>query len=175
MTLLVGVFFPVDEFTLAALECEHPFARFALPDPVVDSLRFRVSSSPQVVRDFRAAALTFWQKRAAALEVKEAALKSVMNADVRRVMENKRLLLFSEMLRSVGFPAADTLVELMSSGFPPWRALSGDCCFPSARRPAEHSIEDLWRSAPRVRSLFFSSMTSSRDLFDGSSLERPDV
>ena len=104
-----------------------------------------------------------WRVRAEKLDARERALKQAMNPDVRQVMASKRLLLFGEMLREVNFPEADKLVGLMSAGFPLGGTLPETGVFPCARRQAEHSIEDLWRSAPHVRAQLFASVSAGKD------------
>ena len=78
------------------------------------------------------------------LAKREEELHRVMDPDVERVVSSKKILLFGEMLRDVGFPTAAELVHCMSAGFPVVGPMPVTNISPKVRREALFSPEELW-------------------------------
>ena len=72
-----------------------------------------------------------------------------MNPEVEKVMGSKRLLLFGELLEMVDFPCRRELLHYLTAGFPVVGNFLATGISPPAKRVAELSLEDLWRSGRR--------------------------
>ena len=64
VTLHIGVFTGIAEFTLDALACKHPFDVLACPPSGMAALPMRMPRSTQVIVDLQLAALRHWRQRA---------------------------------------------------------------------------------------------------------------
>ena len=132
----IGTFQSPAEFALAALCCRHPFEDVVVPSPLVDALIFRMSAAAAEIVGHRQSALQHWTARAQALSGHECSLHDAMHADVRGIMNAKRILVFSEMLESIGFPSHAELIHCMSAGFPVVGEYPRTGVFPPALREA---------------------------------------
>lgn len=122
-----------------------------------------MTSSIQQIITFRARALEKWRGRAHALELKENELHQSMDPGVAAVVKGKRLLLFGEMLATVGFPEHQKLVHLMASGFPVAGAYPATGVFPPADRRASLDLADLWKKSKTIQSKIVNRRGGSDD------------
>ena len=146
-TVMVGVPYEPVEFTLAALKCEHPFEQHAVSAFLSSCLQAKFRTSAQDTINFRKAAIAHWRGRVSALRDRELVLKNAMDPEVRKVVVEKQILVFGEMLAAVDFPERHVLVKFLHSGFPIVGEYPLTGTLPPRRRDATRSLEDLWRSA----------------------------
>ena len=163
ITVLIGVYASPQEFTRAALECDHPFSCNTSPTAVLVHLPYRMRTSAVEVSLFRRAVIEKWRNRCIALADLERELHAAMDPAVETVVRDKNLLVFKEMLTEIHFPDCKKLVDYMASGFPLAGAFPPTGVLPPAARPATSSIQDLWRSAASTRSRTLASCTTSGD------------
>ena len=145
--LEIGIPWSPEEFLQQSLLLEHPYAQIAVDDDVLRSAFCTLTSSLACTRRLRDQALEQWTTRSAELEAKEETLRNSAHPDVRPSIESKRILLFGEMLSSVGFPSAERLMHRMAVGFPLAGKLEETGMFPALHRPASSSLPELWSSA----------------------------
>ena len=150
-SVTVGVYFGPEEFVAAAERCRHPFEALVLPAPLETSIRFRMTAPLKHIVATRHDALKFWLGRASALVRREVQLHGALHQEVKSILSDKRVLVFSEMLDHLGFPRRADLIHFMVSGFPVVGAYPRTDIFPAAERKAIYAPEDLWRLSRRLR------------------------
>jgi hypothetical protein len=150
-SVTVGVYFSPEEFVVAAAQCRHPFEALTLPDPLASSIRFRMTAPMKHIIATRRDALKFWWDRSRALAARETQLHEALHPEVRTIVADKRVLVFSELLDILGFPRRADLIHFMISGFPVVGAYPRTDIFPAAERKATYTPEDLWRLSRRLR------------------------
>ena len=149
--LRIGVPWSPEEFFNAALKVEHPFARgYPLRGRTADGLARLFTLGPTGTLRHREEVLARWKRRAAELEGEEAEVHSKLPEDVERVVRNKRLLLFAEILREIGFKDMDAMRSMLS-GFPVVGPLPDSEEFPPKEVPARDSLTDLIANARAVQ------------------------
>ena len=72
-------------------------------------------SGPTKLEKKRQDTLSFWAKRKAELAQEDEALKKKLDPEVRRVIQPKSILLFSEMLQNIHYDDM-AVVELLTTG-----------------------------------------------------------
>ena len=98
----VGIFWNEVEFVEQSKKVIHPFDReVILPQRIAACVHFAAESGPKGVEEYRHRMLEWYRRRAAELEVEERALHAEMNPEVEKVVRDKRILLFKEMLADV--------------------------------------------------------------------------
>ena len=139
------------EFVYRALRTRHPLAvEKALPEQLIEAVRFNLHSSDHDVALLRANFLAKWTKRAQQLQPEERKLKQTMDPSVAKAVQSKRILLFKEMLQDTGFPdvevadelqfGADLVGEIARTGMLPGKVV-----------PALLTLDELGRNAQRIR------------------------
>ncbi len=118
--------------------------------PVASALAAATSSS-STTSAARREALKFWWDRSSALAAREVHLHHALHPELKTILADKRILVFSEMLEHLGFPRRSDLVHFMVSGFPVVGAYPRTDIFPAAERRAIYTPEDLWRLSRRLR------------------------
>ena len=161
--LEVGLPWTPAEFVQQSLRLEHPFSALSIQDDALRSVLFTLTSPLQATCDRRDQALDHWIRRAAILDEAEARLRESVHADVKPSLQTKRVLLFGEMLASVGFPHHDKLVHRMCAGFPLAGEIERTYVFPECRRPAESQLSDLWRSSREAQRIVLQTLGPSGD------------
>ena len=78
----------------------------------MDAFSFNVNNSDAEVARVRAAFISKWTKRAIQLEGDEMNLRKSMDPSVSQAVQNKRILLFREMLQETDFPDMGVIDEL---------------------------------------------------------------
>ena len=150
-TVLVGVHASPVDFCLAALACMHPFDRHLNDEALLTCTFMKFSSPSSDVASRRRQRLRFWHDQADHLVCQEHRLHAAMNKEVEQVMSPKRLLIFGSMLRSLAYPQVDSLLSLLSGGFPLVGAFPCTESLPPRLRDADLCLEDLWRRAPQIQ------------------------
>ena len=87
--------------------------------------------------------MAFWQHRAKELEGQERSLHAGLDVHVRKVIADKKLILFKEMLIEAGFPGAIDIIEHFMKGFPVAGEFPVTSILPADERLATGSVDDL--------------------------------
>ena len=110
----------------------------------------------------RAKFLSFWTKRAMALDAEETALKCNMDTVVARAVANKRILVVKEPLEATKFPDPSVIDELQQGS-----QLIGEvpttCMLPGKFPPALSTPEEVHDNAKRMRLLMNAEAAGSGD------------
>ena len=152
-----GVFRSPWEFFLRTLEVEHPLDSPQLVDPNnLRAIRFIRDHDAAEVARFRVKQLKRFSQRAKELACQEAELKASLDADVRTVLADKRLLLFKEMACEAGV-GDEGLFEELVTGFSLTGSMPQSGSFPTKLKPAQISVQQLKESAVWARKMIHSS------------------
>ncbi len=104
----VGRYWSKKEFVEESAKLVHPYDRpVRVPQRVAANMHFIASHSPEEVARFRAETLSWYTMRAAQLETEEKSLHAKLHPDVERVVKNKKILLFKEMLKDIRYDDAE--------------------------------------------------------------------
>ena len=113
----MGIQWPPEEFVSRAVAKEHPKSVVRLiPKELSDAIEKSVGMSPLDLSKERAAVSRRWFLRAVELRDEEMALKKSMPDHCSKVLHQKRLLVFEEVLKSGGYKDV-MLVRDISKGF----------------------------------------------------------
>ena len=100
----VGIQWPPEEFVSRAVAKEHPKSVVrTIPKELSDAIEKSVGMSPLDLSKERTAVSRRWFLRAVELRDEEMALKKSMPDHCSKVLHQKRLLVFEEMLKSRGY------------------------------------------------------------------------
>ena len=142
----VGVPWAPWEFFGAAQAAEHPFGGgYPLRPWTASSLARVLTLGPEGVARHQADALGRWRRLAAELEEREAAVHREIPGDVETVVRGKRLLLFAEILREIGYEDVG-VAKLMMAGSPVVGQLEDSLAFPAReahKAVSRDSVRDL--------------------------------
>ena len=153
---------PID-FLGRAVECGHPRGMaIHLPEDVKKVLEENLFMDAAELSLLRCKELLKWTNRAAALTEAERKLKSEMPQHLSRLMKNKRLLLFQEMLESVGYPDRN-LVRDISRGFRLTGWQEQTKVFPSCVKWPQFDLETLKKMAPGLNKVILSQLAQEND------------
>lgn len=134
-----------------------------LPPDTLDKVQTNMSEhSPQAVAQHRSEMLRKMISRSSQLAEQEQALKRSMSLRRQRVLGNKRLLLFGELLAEAGSKDA-SLVEDMCNGFDLTGKLPASNHFSQKFRPAALPTEALRGIADRAKDALLANVRSSGD------------
>jgi len=115
-TVEVGMPWTTREFTAKAQELKHPFDKDPTLPPSVASVIFTIATKGwQHVAKLRRDTLQHYTSRAQELSEPERKLHQQLHPDVEQVVSNKRILLFKEMLRDIGYDDM-AVVDLLVQG-----------------------------------------------------------
>ena len=105
----------VEEFTDMASRCVHPSDRtIKVPPALANAMATIARLGPHKLKQKREDTIAHWTKRKAELELQETTFKKQLNPDVAKVIGNKAVLLFSEMLQALYSDMG--VVELLTMG-----------------------------------------------------------
>lgn len=143
-----------EEFVQQAAKHGHPSKiESLLPDVLSKAVdRFANSTSSERCAA-RVRNLKFWSQRARDLIQKESDLKQTMPPSVRDVLASKRILLWKEMLESVGYPDM-SVVDEFSSGSTLTGEVPATGLWPLKFAPAQMTEADLFEVSARDRAAF---------------------
>ena len=142
-----GVYCSPQEFVQRAQQVRHPFDMpLPLDESNMASISFILGHSPAAVAKFRSDKIKHYMDRAKALRADERALHMSLDEHVQPVLEQKRLLLFKEMLEDACV-GDSTLFDDMCSGFRLVGDLSPSGQFPHQLKPAALGVEQLKQTA----------------------------
>ena len=108
-----GVYWEPEEFVSKALDIDHPLSSgLIVPEILRNEIKFQANAAPYEVVKKRLKFVAKWTARAKSLVKEESVFKSKLDPLVAKVVANKRLLLFQEILKETGFPDPDVIDEL---------------------------------------------------------------
>ena len=147
MKVVFGIPMTPEEAVRRAHLLQHPFdTTFQTPDHVLDSMFQVLTKGSQEVHDERVRRLKWMKAKVAELEGQEHELHAGMETKVAEVMAPKKLLLFAELIKMVGY-ADSHLIEDMCRGM----QITGEGrvtgCFAQECKPPVLDREDLWRGS----------------------------
>lgn len=101
------------DFVDRAVSSPHPFSvESCLPDVLQEAIIANVSSDATVIAAQRIEFIKKWTNRAIALDKDEKNMRQSMDPIVADCTKQKRILLFAEMLRDLGYPDMGVIDEL---------------------------------------------------------------
>ena len=144
----IGVWWGKVEFINEAKKLEHPMdSETILPQRVANAIYNLAVMGPSAVIEKRRATLEWYRNRSAELQKEEEVLHKYMNAEVERVVHNKRVLLFREMLRDIAYDDM-SVIELLIGGVKITGLLKTVGIWkPSGEKHPKCSIDDVWANA----------------------------
>lgn len=159
----IGIHRSPKEFIDQAIASGHPGQTTdELPNAMKEAVAFMTEHPIQVVAQHRSEVLRKMIARSTQLADQERALKQNMSTRRQRVLANKRLLLFGELLAEAGSKDS-ALVEDMCRGFDLTGKLPASNHFSQKFRPAALPTEALRSVADRARSALLATVKSSGD------------
>ena len=144
----IGCPWTTEEFVELALRLKHPFdSRAKVPPAVAKAMTNILRLGPTEIAARRKATIDKWTRRRDELVDLEKILKDKLHPDVKKIVANKNILLFREMLMSIGYDdlaVVDMLTmgvkvvgELERTGF--WQ--------PDPTKAPKLSMRSLWAGA----------------------------
>ena len=138
-----GIFRSPLHWITESLKLDHPFDVFhAVPDNLIIALFNNLTWGPGRIVEHRAQLLGKWLRRARYLETRENELKEKMEAGVRAVLKQKRILLLEEIATDLNWPDKDFFKEIVA-GFTLVGLQKPSGIFPLEPRPMAYSVEEL--------------------------------
>lgn len=163
----IGIPWTVQEFLDKASGLGHPRLFLnGIPDELEQTIRYNVSANEYEAGRFRTETLRKWMTRAVELREAERELKQGMSEHRSRILGDKKLLLFQEMLDSTGYPDGSLAAD-MGKGFdlvgrlPPSKAFPRRSSFATLTGGQVRSIASRTRQA-----IWHSTKPSSSQLID---------
>ena len=152
-----GVFRSPFEFLHRAMTLEHPLDTPHNVDKCnLKAILFIRDHTASEVVQFRAKQLKKYMSRAAQLSEEEFRFKETLDVDVRRVLEGKRLLLFTEMAADANV-GDETLFQELTEGFRLTGEMPQSKQFPAKLKPAMISVQQLRESSVWAKKMIHSS------------------
>ncbi|CAK8994047.1 unnamed protein product [Durusdinium trenchii] len=148
---------------LEAARLGHPKSFLnALPAELRDAVDRNVDLRPRDLALSRVNWFKFWIRRAGELNAAELELHKGFDNDAKKVMAGKRILLFQEILESIGYHDAEA-ANLLVEGVPLVGAVPESGVYPKVFRVAELSVETLKEQAHWFRRGILERTRSSGD------------
>lgn len=136
-----------------AREAIHPFDEATqVSEAVAWAMELYVTKGVDYVQQLRVKALRRMKARAAELEVREKALRDLMQPEVVAIYEGKKFLLLQELMEEIEHPDKDLVKDLIQG-----MRITGNAMptgvFPPDFKPAQWRSQTCggWPSSPRVR------------------------
>ena len=108
-----GVQLQPDAFVQRAMQVEHPMSvESCLPEVLHQTIVFLANTSDLDVMKVRMQFVKRWVARAEQLKPKESELRVEMDQHVSKVTQQKRILLFEEILKDLSYPDMQVIQEL---------------------------------------------------------------
>lgn len=151
------------EFIEAATKAGHPRSFIkSLPLELQKTVEELTGASDQEVACRRASWARFWLHRRLQLEDHEKEVHRNMDKDAQRVVRDKKILLYEEMLRHAGYPDMN-VVSTLRDGVPLVGPVQQSGHFAKTYKPAAISVEYLEQHAADLRAAIVSGVASSGD------------
>ena len=141
-----GVPFSPSEFVDEAIKNGHPKSfRVLLPKPLEKALHLNTESNLHELVDMRARWFRKWLTRSKEVAAEEKELKSNMPKHLSKILAQKNLILWKEMLIDSGYPDVDIFSEV-SEGTELVGSAASSGVFDKKFRPADMSVHELCSS-----------------------------
>ena len=146
-----GVYATPEEFVAKARMVQHPASSFeAVEDCLLKEIFELLTKGPEAIARRRAVASALWSKRVQELSADEASLHEQLPQHLQVILKGKNLLVFQEMLCSVGYEDVH-LVSDICAGFKMTGMAKDSMIFPHKLRAPSISEAELMRSAKWTR------------------------
>jgi len=147
----IGVPMTPSDAIRRAREAIHPFDEATqVSEAVAWAMELYVTKGVDYVQQLRVKALRKMKARAAELEVREKALRDLMQPEVVAIYEGKKFLLLQELMEEIEHPDKDLVKDLIQG-----MRITGNAMptgvFPPDFKPAQLEESDLWRVASSLR------------------------
>ena len=158
-----GVQWEPEEFVCKAMEAKHPYdISKSIPDVLLKVVEFLCATPDLEVSKTRLKFLYRWSKRARELKAEEDQLKANMDPEVAAAVQDKRILVFGEILRELNYPDVGVLDELQfGAGLVGEVPITG--MLPYRFSPALMSVQELEVASESLRPQFEHSARGSGD------------
>ncbi|CAE7837218.1 pol [Symbiodinium sp. CCMP2592] len=148
--LRVGIPWDPIEFIAKAGKIGHPYHKLSKCNKDLRDLVHDLVHKPGPVRSQRKNYIEKWARRAKELEPEETKLKAGMSDHRRKILQPKRILLFEEMLRDIGYDDMGVVQELIDGA-----TLTGDIpitgVLDTKLKPARLDTEQLIGMSDEIR------------------------
>ncbi|CAE6957791.1 ANKRD50 [Symbiodinium sp. CCMP2592] len=148
--LRVGIPWDPIEFIAKAGKIGHPYHKLSKCNKDLRDLVHDLVHKPGPVRSQRKNYIEKWARRAKELEPEETKLKAGMSDHRRKTLQPKRILLFEEMLRDIGYDDMGVVQELIDGA-----TLTGDIpitgVLDTKLKPARLDTEQLIGMSDEIR------------------------
>ena len=162
-TITVGVPWTPEEFVAKACSSTHPGNLVSgVPTVLTEVIRKNAAEGPSSLGQSRTATLRHWASRARELSREESDFKSGLPSHCRKVLANKKLCLFKELLAECGH-GDTTLVDEASQGFRLSGAIPDSHIFKAKRTTASISTTELQTTSVKMREYILETCRSSGD------------
>ena len=162
-TITVGIPWTPEEFVAKACSSTHPGNLVSgVPTVLTEVIRKNAAESPSSLGQSRTATLRHWASRARELSREESDFKSGLPSHCRKVLANKKLCLFKELLSECGH-GDTTLVDEASQGFRLSGAIPDSHIFKAKRTTASMSTTELQSTSVKMREYILETCRSSGD------------
>ena len=162
-TITVGIPWTPEEFVAKACSSTHPGNLVSgVPTVLTEVIRKNAAESPSSLGQSRTATLRHWAARARELSREESDFKSGLPSHCRKVLANKKLCLFKELLSECGH-GDTTLVDEASQGFRLSGAIPDSHIFKAKRTTASMSTTELQSTSVKMREYILETCRSSGD------------
>ena len=162
-TITVGIPWTPEEFVAKACSSTHPGNLVSgVPTVLTEVIRKNAAESPSSLGQSRTATLRHWASRARELSCEESYFKSGLPSHCRKVLANKKLCLFKELLSECGH-GDTTLVDEASQGFRLSGAIPDSHIFKAKRTTALMSTAELQSTSVKMREYILETCRSSGD------------
>ena len=171
--LASGIPYSPQEFVRAAVEAGHPHhIKNLIPKVLENAVWNNTNKSNHEICANRAALFKKWISRSRELHQQELSLKSRLSPDVSKILEQKKILLWKEMLESSGYPDMGVVDEVIGG-----TELLGEVgvtgIFGSKFKPADITIDELKHALAEDRlSICYSARSSGDEEIDMAVLEK---
>ncbi len=156
-----GIQWQEEEFVHAAVDLGHPKSFLkALPDELQDVVYKLTTMKDADVIALRAQWFSKWVKRAESLKREEAILHNTIDEDGQKVVSNKRILLFKEMLSDAGYYDAG-IANILNEGVPIVGPVQESGHFPKVFKPALISTNLLQEKSSDISSAILTNTVAS--------------
>ena len=135
------------EFIDIARNLKHPYATLAVSNDIAKAVALCATLGPSDMAVRRVAYIDKWVTRGIELLPEEAKFVAGLHDDVKCFAMNKRPLLFTEMLKDAGFPAADLCLSFLKQGVPMFGEMPTSGVFPSRPHAPTLSKADVMKAA----------------------------
>ena len=142
-----GIPWSAEEFTTLAGHLKHPYSTLAISNEIATAVATCAVEGPTEISKRRKAYIDKWAVRGVELIGEEAELVASLHEDIQPFASKKRPLLFSEMLKDAGFPAADLCLQFLKQGVPMFGEMPHSDVFPKRLHEASLTKDEVLKAS----------------------------